>query len=63
MERLDGGVAVVVGAGPRTGNLQVEALPKQAEVASEKERVEQKPRASEEIVIEEISIDGMCGVY
>lgn len=23
----------------------------------------EKPRASEEIVIEEISIDGMCGVY
>ncbi len=63
MERLDGGVAVVAGAGPSTGNPRVEALPKQAEVASEKERVEEKPRVSEEIVIEEISIDGMCGVY
>lgn len=38
-------------------------MPRQVEVASEKERVEEKPRASEEIVIEEINIDGMCGVY
>ena len=63
MERLDGGVAVVSGAGPSIGDLRVEALPKQPEVASEKQRVEEKPQASEEIVIEEINIDGMCGVY
>lgn len=33
------------------------------EVASEGKEAAEKPRASEEIVIEEISIDGMCGVY
>ncbi len=34
-----------------------------AEVAYEEKPVVEKPEASEEIVIEEISIDGMCGVY
>ena len=33
------------------------------EVAYKEERAAEKPKASEEIVIEEISIDGMCGVY
>lgn len=40
-----------------------EALPQRAEVAYEERRAAEKPKASEEIVIEEISIDGMCGVY
>lgn len=35
----------------------------QAEAASENEAAGEKPKASEEIMIEEISIDGMCGVY
>jgi mycofactocin precursor len=37
--------------------------PQRAEVAYEERRAAEKPKASEEIVIEEISIDGMCGVY
>ena len=40
-----------------------EAPPRRDEVARKEERVAEKPKASEEIVIEEISIDGMCGVY
>ena len=40
-----------------------EASPQRAEVAYEERRAAEKPKASEEIVIEEISIDGMCGVY
>jgi mycofactocin precursor len=40
-----------------------EASPQRAEVAYEEKRAAEKPKASEEIVIEEISIDGMCGVY
>ena len=39
-----------------------EASPQRREVTHEKQ-VAEKPKASEEIVIEEISIDGMCGVY
>ena len=34
-----------------------------AEVAHEKKQVAEKPKVSEEIAIEEINIDGMCGVY
>lgn len=34
-----------------------------AEAAQEERRAAEKPEASGEIVIEEISIDGMCGVY
>ncbi|MEW6636943.1 MAG: mycofactocin precursor MftA [Actinomycetota bacterium] len=38
--------------------------PQQRPGISPEERPEaEKPRTSEEIVIEEISIDGMCGVY
>ena len=33
------------------------------EVAYEKKQVAEKPKVSEEIAIEEINIDGMCGVY
>ncbi len=39
-----------------------ERPPRPGVVPGEKE-TEEKPRVSEEIVIEEISIDGMCGVY
>lgn len=34
-----------------------------AEAAYAQQRASGKPEASEEIVIEEINIDGMCGVY
>jgi mycofactocin precursor len=35
----------------------------EARCATETASKEEKPRTSGEIVIEEISIDGMCGVY
>lgn len=34
-----------------------------ADAGHGEKRSAEKPRTSEEIVIEEISIDGMCGVY
>ncbi len=40
-----------------------EASPQRFEAAYEEKQVAEKPKASEEIMIEEISIDGMCGVY
>lgn len=40
-----------------------EASLRRAEAAHEEKPVAEKPKASEEIVIEEINIDGMCGVY
>ena len=40
-----------------------EASPRRAEVAHEEKPVAEKPKVSEEIAIEEINIDGMCGVY
>jgi len=40
-----------------------EASPQRDEAPYKAERAAEKPKASEEIVIEEISIDGMCGVY
>ena len=36
---------------------------RQAGALHQDKEVAEKPKASEEIVIEEISIDGMCGVY
>ena len=53
----------------RTGDRVALAEREEAAVSSqqvanyEKQRAEEKPEASEEIVIEEINIDGMCGVY
>ena len=63
MERLGGRVAPVTRKGSVSVDLQEEALPQRVETALDERQVEEKPRASEEIVIEEISIDGMCGVY
>ena len=40
-----------------------EASPRRVEVAHDEKGAAEKPKASEEIVIEEINIDGMCGVY
>lgn len=57
-------VAATTGTGPGTStDAREEALAHQNKLAFGKERAEEKPQASEEIVIEEISIDGMCGVY
>lgn len=63
MKNPDGKVAPV--ADSRTGKVDARegTLSRRPELASEQEQAEKKPRASEEIVIEEISIDGMCGVY
>ncbi len=56
-------IALAAHAGASTTYADEEASPQGAEVAYEEKRAAEKPKASEEIVIEEISIDGMCGVY
>jgi mycofactocin precursor len=56
-------VALAAHAEPSTTYADKEAFPQRAEVAHEERHATEKPKASEEIVIEEISIDGMCGVY
>ena len=54
---------VAVAANTGTEYAVREASPQGDDVALEEKRAAEKPKASEEIVIEEISIDGMCGVY
>jgi mycofactocin precursor len=56
-------VALTERAGVSTTYADKEASPQRAEVPREEKQAAEKPKASEEIVIEEISIDGMCGVY
>ena len=63
VKSLEGEVDLAARAGASTTYADKEASPQRAEVAYEEKRVAEKPKASEEIVIEEINIDGMCGVY
>ena len=63
MKSPDTEFALAAPAGASTTYADKEASPQRAEVAYEEKRAAEKPKASEEIVIEEISIDGMCGVY
>jgi mycofactocin precursor len=62
MKSLEREVAPAERAGTGTAHVE-EATPRGTEAAHEDRQVAEKPKASEEIVIEEISIDGMCGVY
>ncbi len=61
VKSLEKEVTVAVNTG--TEGAAREASPQRYKVAYKEERAAEKPEASEEIVIEEISIDGMCGVY
>ena len=63
MKSPTSGVTLATHAGASTTHADKEASPQRAEAAYEERRAAEKPKASEEIVIEEISIDGMCGVY
>ena len=63
MKSLDSKVALEAHAGAGATYADKESSPQRADVACEEKQAAEKPRASEEIVIEEISIDGMCGVY
>ncbi len=63
MKSLNSKVTLVAPAGDGTTYAGEEASPQRAEVAHEEKRATEKPRVSEEIAIEEINIDGMCGVY
>lgn len=62
MKSLEKEVVFAERAGGRTTHADDQAT-RRAEVVREEKPVAEKPRASEEIVIEEINIDGMCGVY
>ncbi|HSL00408.1 MAG TPA: mycofactocin precursor MftA [Rubrobacteraceae bacterium] len=63
MKSLDSRVVLAEPVGASTTHAEKEALPQRAEAAHAEARAAETPRTSEEIVIEEISIDGMCGVY
>ncbi len=63
MESEGNGAAVEEARANTIGNRLKEELPRRVEGASEERQTVEKPHASEEIVVEGISIDGMCGVY
>ncbi len=63
MTSPNGKVAMIEEATANTARAREEALARRGEATSEERQTAEKPQASEEIVIEEISIDGMCGVY
>ena len=56
-------VALTTHAGASTAYADKEASSQRADVVLEEKPAAEKPKASDEILIEEISIDGMCGVY
>jgi mycofactocin precursor len=62
MASPEGKAALAEEAGAGSVDVREEA-PRRVEVVPEKRQTAEKPEASGEIVIEEISIDGMCGVY
>lgn len=62
MKSLDREVTVTGRAGAGSTYADRET-PRRTEVAHEEKKTAEKPRLSEEIAIEEINIDGMCGVY
>lgn len=63
MKSIDTEVALAAPTGAGTIYADTKASPRRAEVPYEEKQAAEKPHASEEIVIEEINIDGMCGVY
>jgi mycofactocin precursor len=63
MKSLESKVDLAAHARAGTTYADKEVSSQRAEVAYEEKRAAEKPKASEEIVIEEINIDGMCGVY
>ena len=63
MKSFESKVAPTGNAGASTTHADREISPRRAEVSREEKMTAEKPKVSEEIAIEEISIDGMCGVY
>lgn len=63
MKSPDSKVVLAAHAGASTAYAGEETSPQRVEIAYEERQAAEKPKASDEIVIEEISIDGMCGVY
>ncbi len=63
MKSLERKGALAAHAGASTTYVDTKSPSQRAEVAYEEKQAAEKPKVSEEIAIEEISIDGMCGVY
>jgi mycofactocin precursor len=63
MTNPDGRVAAIEEDTAGTVDAREVTIPRRAEAPAEERRAAEKPQATDEIVIEEISIDGMCGVY
>lgn len=63
MEKLEEKVTPTSGVSPDADDAREEVSRRRPEVVASEKQTEEKPEASEQIVIEEISIDGMCGVY
>lgn len=63
MKDTDGKAVLAERAGTSTSYAEKEVSPRRATAIREEKQSTEKPHASEEIVIEEINIDGMCGVY
>ena len=63
MSSPDGKAALIEEARAGTVGVREETLDRRVEAVSEERQTAEKPQVSEEIVLEEISIDGMCGVY
>lgn len=63
MTSPDGKVALVEEARAGTGGAREAVSPRRVDAASEERQTAEKPQAPEEIVIGEIGVDGMCGVY
>ncbi len=63
MKNTDGKAALAERTGASTAYADKETPSRSATAVREEKQAAEKPHASKEIVIEEISIDGMCGVY
>lgn len=63
MKSIERKAALVDRTGVGTIHAVEEASSRREKVAHEEKQTAEKPEVSEEIMIEEINIDGMCGVY
>lgn len=63
MKSIESKVALADRARTGTTRADEEMLPRREKAAREEKQTAEKPKVFEEILIEEINIDGMCGVY
>lgn len=63
MKSIEREATLVDRTGAGTTYADEETSLRRENAAREEKQTAEKPKVSEEIMIEEISIDGMCGVY